>query len=66
MVEVRDYTLGEVILREGSDPKYFYLISSGRVKIVKEEIILRDAKIVGKSDTSEKKKLKFSKIDCRN
>ncbi len=46
-LELKSFKLGEIILREGSDPTHFYLINKGRVKIIKEEIIVRDTKTLG-------------------
>ena len=67
LLEDRKYKLGEAIVSEGDLPKYFYIINQGRVKIVKEQIIVREAKLMETSlDENDKKKFQFSLQDCNN
>ena len=47
LLELKTYKLGDIILREGTAPKYFYLVNKGRGKIIKEEIIVRDTQVLG-------------------
>lgn len=65
LIELKTYKLGEIILREGSDPKHFYLINKGRAKIIKEEIIVRDTHVLGVHKQLKKRRLKFGN-DNRN
>lgn len=53
--------MGEIIIREGSEPFFFYIIHKGRVKIIKEEIIIRDTKLMGTNKDKNPKKMKFGK-----
>jgi CRP-like cAMP-binding protein len=41
-LELKRYRLGEIILKKGDPPRYFYILTKGRAKLIQEEIIVRD------------------------
>ena len=61
LIELKTFKLGEIILREGDKAREFSIITKGRGKIVKEEIIVRDTEVLGVHKSSKKKRLKFGK-----
>ncbi|KRX08424.1 Cyclic nucleotide-binding protein [Pseudocohnilembus persalinus] len=65
-IEVQQFNLGDIILKEGSSPKYFYIIAKGRVKIVKDEIFVRNKELLGQGSKVSKKKFNFSLMDYKN
>lgn len=64
LVEVKKYKLGEILLREGEEPKNFFIVSSGRLKIIKEELIVRSNFLMGRDKKFSKDKFKFGQRDC--
>ncbi|KRX06802.1 Phox homologous domain [Pseudocohnilembus persalinus] len=44
------YKLGEVVVYEGDEPDYFYLIQKGKFKIIKQQVIERDMEIMSTQD----------------
>ena len=47
LIDLKTYKLGEIILREGDPALEFSIVTKGRGKIIKEEIIVRDTKVLG-------------------
>ena len=64
MLEERNFKLGETIIRSGVTPTEFFIIIKGKAKIIKEQILARDAYLM--SNESEKQRLIFSKIDYKD
>jgi len=64
LIELKTFKLGEIIIREGDPPQEFCIVTKGRGKIIKEEIIVRDAKVIGVHKSQKKKRLKFGKDNC--
>jgi hypothetical protein len=65
IIDLRIFKLGEVVLREGSPASHFYIINKGRVKIIKEEVIVRDTKTLGVHKQLKKRRFKFGYKDCK-
>ncbi|CAD8156174.1 unnamed protein product [Paramecium pentaurelia] len=63
LLESETYRLGQVILKEGEPQKYFYIVASGRCKCVKEEVFIRDLKVMRADDPNKKKPLKCGLIN---
>lgn len=47
LIDLKTFKLGEIILREGDPALEFCIVTKGRGKIIKEEIIVRDTKVLG-------------------
>jgi CRP-like cAMP-binding protein len=65
LVEVRKYKLGEIVLREGENPHSFFIISAGRVKVIKEEVIIRSNFSMGRGKKFSNKAMRFGNRDCK-
>ncbi len=74
LLEKQTFKLGQVVLREGTEPENFYIIFKGRclvkfiilsLQIGKEEIIVRDTKMMGISKELKLRKFNTGKIDCK-
>ncbi|KAL4498514.1 hypothetical protein ABPG72_019632 [Tetrahymena utriculariae] len=59
LVEVKKFKLGEILVREGQEPNNLFIVSSGRLKIIKEEIIVRNNFVMGRERKFSNKKLNF-------
>ena len=66
LVEVKKFKLGEIVLREGQEPNNFFIVSSGRFKIIKEELVVRSNFAMGRDHQFSTKSLSFGMIDCIN
>jgi hypothetical protein len=44
-IKIQKFNLGDIVFRENSSPNYFYVIAKGRVKLVKEEMVVRQKKL---------------------
>lgn len=61
-IEIKKYNLGDIILREGDEPQYFYILQKGRCEIVKEEVVVRKRYFdENKSNIHKRNRLNFSK-----
>lgn len=65
LVEVKKFKLGEIVLREGEYPHSFFIVNAGRVKIIKEEIIVRNTALMGRAKKYPTKAMKFGRNDCK-
>ncbi|KAL4444515.1 hypothetical protein ABPG74_016808 [Tetrahymena malaccensis] len=60
-IEIKQTNLGDIVLREGQEPQYFYIIKKGKFEVVKEEIIIRKKNISNDKEYKEhEKRLDFS------
>lgn len=66
VIEVKQYKMGEVILKEGLAPTHFYLVACGRAKAVKEEVVVRDTKTLGLHKQQKLRKLAFGMKSCKS
>jgi CRP-like cAMP-binding protein len=64
LVEVKKFKLGEIIIREGDDPLRFYIVSAGRLKIIKEELVVRSNFVMGREQKNTHKRMKFGTKNC--
>lgn len=65
LVEVKKYKLGEIIVKEGEEPSNFYMVSAGRLKIIKEDIVVRSNLVMGRDRKLTKNRLKFGIKNCK-
>lgn len=66
LIEIKKYKLGEILLREGEEPNKFFIVSSGRLKLVKEELIVRSNFCMGRDHKLSKKNFMTGTTDCKN
>jgi CRP-like cAMP-binding protein len=45
-MECSTFKLGEIVLKEGEIPRYFYIVSEGRCRLIKEEIFHRQKSLM--------------------
>jgi len=41
------YKLGEIVFQEGFIPQNFYIVAQGRVKMIKEGVLIRPNEVMG-------------------
>ncbi|KAL4491785.1 hypothetical protein ABPG72_006040 [Tetrahymena utriculariae] len=60
-IEIKQNNLGDIVLREGQEPQYFYIVKRGKFEIVKEEIIIRKKESSNSNENKDhEKRLDFS------
>ncbi|EAS03004.2 cyclic nucleotide-binding domain protein (macronuclear) [Tetrahymena thermophila SB210] len=60
-IEIKKTNLGDIVVREGQQPQYFYIIKKGKFEIVKEEIIIRSKESSNANQNkNNEKRLDFS------